>query len=113
MQDYRAPSNPSSASDLMSSAGCGCVYSTATMNHPKFRSMLLFPLLLVCAVALAQGRVAAALDSLPSVKKIDQVAISPDGTQVAYIVEGELSAASGGGRAPPQNAAGHEITNPP
>jgi len=78
----------------MASAGCGCVYSTATMNHPKFRSMLLFPLLLVCAIALAQDRVAAALDSLPSVKKIDQVAISPDGTQVAYIVEGELSVAS-------------------
>ena len=34
---------------------------------------------------------AAAVDSLPSIKKIDQVAISPDGAQVAYIVDGELS----------------------
>ncbi|MFZ3264084.1 MAG: S9 family peptidase [Terriglobales bacterium] len=38
-----------------------------------------------------QDRVAAAVDSLPSVKKIDQVAISPDGAQVAYIVDGQLS----------------------
>jgi dipeptidyl aminopeptidase/acylaminoacyl peptidase len=53
--------------------------------------------LLLCALsggALAQDRVAAALDSLPTIKKIDQVAISPDGTKVAYIVEGELSVES-------------------
>src|SRR5215467_6849279 len=42
----------------------------------------------------AQDRVATALDSLPSVKSIDQVSISPDGAQVAYIVGGELSVAS-------------------
>ena len=42
----------------------------------------------------AQDRVVAALDSLPSIKSIDQVAISPDGAQVAYIVGGELSVAS-------------------
>jgi dipeptidyl aminopeptidase/acylaminoacyl peptidase len=39
----------------------------------------------------AEDRVAAALDSLPLAQKIDQVAISPDGTQIAYIVDGELS----------------------
>jgi dipeptidyl aminopeptidase/acylaminoacyl peptidase len=53
--------------------------------------------LLLCAFrtsAVAQDRVAAALDSLPTIKKIDQVAISPDGTKVAYIVEGELSVES-------------------
>jgi dipeptidyl aminopeptidase/acylaminoacyl peptidase len=43
---------------------------------------------------MAQDRAASALDSLPSVKEIDQVAISPDGTQVAYIVEGQLSVAT-------------------
>src|SRR5258708_38640712 len=51
-------------------------------------------LLVVLALASsgsAQDRVAAAIDSLPSIKHIDQVAISPDGSKVAYIVEGELS----------------------
>jgi dipeptidyl aminopeptidase/acylaminoacyl peptidase len=54
-------------------------------------------ILLLCPLALsagAQDRVAAAIDSLPPVKSIDQVAISPDGTQVAYTVGGELSVAS-------------------
>jgi Tol biopolymer transport system component len=59
---------------------------------------------LICGIAVcgagAQDRVASALDSLPTIKKIDQVAISPDGKQVAYIVEGELSVqALGGGEA--------------
>jgi hypothetical protein len=50
---------------------------------------------LLCALnSAAQDRVAAAIDSLPSVKTIDQVAISPDGSQVAYIVGGQLSVAS-------------------
>jgi dipeptidyl aminopeptidase/acylaminoacyl peptidase len=51
--------------------------------------------------AAAQDRAAAALDSLPQIKKIEQVAISPDGTTVAYIVDGELSvqAVSDGGAA--------------
>jgi dipeptidyl aminopeptidase/acylaminoacyl peptidase len=44
-------------------------------------------------IAAEEDRAAAAIDSLPSIQKIDQVAISPDGTQVAYIVEGELSIA--------------------
>jgi len=38
--------------------------------------------------------VAAALDSIPQIRKIDDVAISPDGTKVAYIVDGELSIAT-------------------
>src|SRR5215469_7433860 len=42
----------------------------------------------------AQDRVATAINSLPSVKSIDQVSISPNGAQVAYIVGGELSVAS-------------------
>ncbi|ABF41117.1 peptidase S9, prolyl oligopeptidase [Candidatus Koribacter versatilis Ellin345] len=41
---------------------------------------------------------AAVVDSIPKTKRIDQVAISPDGQQVAAIVEGQLtvSSASGG-----------------
>jgi len=63
-------------------------------------------LLLCCALEIpfaAQDRVAAAIDSLPSVKSIDQVAISPDGSQVAYIVGGELFVAAA------SNGASHRI----
>ena len=54
---------------------------------------LILSIMVLPAIAVAEDRVAAAIDSLPSIQKIDQVAISPDGTQVAYIVEGELSIA--------------------
>ncbi len=37
------------------------------------------------------ARVAAALDSLPTPRRVDQAAISPDGTEVACIINGELS----------------------
>jgi dipeptidyl aminopeptidase/acylaminoacyl peptidase len=50
--------------------------------------------LLFCSALYSQDRVAAAIDSLPAVKSIDQLAISPDGSQVAYIVAGELSVAT-------------------
>jgi len=61
----------------------------------KFSRFCVIVLLSSVAIpAAAQDRVAAAIDSLPSVKAIDQIAISPDGSQVAYIVEGELSVAS-------------------
>jgi len=80
------------------------VYSSAMKSGPK--SLTHFAALL-CALAaslhcvplLAQNqdpapsRAAAALDSMPHAKKIDQVALSPDGTQVAYIVDGELTVA--------------------
>jgi dipeptidyl aminopeptidase/acylaminoacyl peptidase len=60
--------------------------------------------LLVGASLLAQdrtavpSRAAGVLDSMPHAKRIGQVALSPDGTQVAYIVKGELAVtpASGG-----------------
>jgi dipeptidyl aminopeptidase/acylaminoacyl peptidase len=44
------------------------------------------------------SRAEAVLDSMSHAKKIDQVTLSPDGTQVAYVVEGKLSVipASGG-----------------
>ena len=57
-------------------------------------SLIVLTILLLSVAAAAQDRVGAALDSLPSTQKIDQVAISPDGTKVAYIVAGELSIAT-------------------
>ena len=69
----------------------GCVYSFSTMSPTRFIFALLFPLIFIGLAAAAQDRIAAAVDSLPSVKKIDQVAISPDGAQVAYLVDGQLS----------------------
>jgi len=71
---------------------------SGTKSHLHFAALL-------CALAaslhsvplLAQDRgpvptrAGAALDSLPHARKIDQVELSPDGTQVAYIVEGQLT----------------------
>jgi dipeptidyl aminopeptidase/acylaminoacyl peptidase len=51
---------------------------------------------LLCVSLFAQGQTAApsragaVLDSMPHARKIDQVALSPDGKQVAYLVNGEL-----------------------
>lgn len=42
-------------------------------------------------------RAAAIVDSLPKTKRIEQVAISPDGKQVASIVDGQLSVSSANG----------------
>ncbi len=83
------------------------------MTRRKF-----FLSLLLCALggsAVAQDRIAAALDSLPAIKKIDQVAISPDGKSVAYIVDGELSVESLAGGdahriAPDQKLAARDVT---
>ncbi len=41
--------------------------------------------------AAAPSRAAAVLDAMPHAKKIDEVALSPDGSRVAYIVEGRLT----------------------
>jgi dipeptidyl aminopeptidase/acylaminoacyl peptidase len=55
---------------------------------------------LICFSSHAQSstpsRAAAVYDSLPSAKRFDQVAISPDGKQIAYIVDGALTISSGG-----------------
>jgi dipeptidyl aminopeptidase/acylaminoacyl peptidase len=55
-------------------------------------------LLTLTARAQTSSRAAAVLDSMPNAKSIGQVAISPDGAQIAYIVGGEISIipASGG-----------------
>ena len=73
--------------------------------------------LLACAVALlcaslsaqnAPSRAAAVLDAMPHAKKIDRVALSPDGSQVAYIVDGALSVIpAAGGAARPIAVAGN------
>ena len=48
--------------------------------------------IVVCAQdAATPSRAAAMLDSLPRAKRIGEVALSPDGTQIAYVVKGELS----------------------
>src|SRR5215831_11727045 len=65
-----------------------CVYFHA------MKQLWIVAVLLLGATLYSQDQVAAAIDSLPSVKSIDQAAIAPDGSQVAYIVEGELSIAS-------------------
>jgi dipeptidyl aminopeptidase/acylaminoacyl peptidase len=76
-------------------------------TNPRYRFLTPFcatASLLICACLFAQdrtpapSRAAAVLDSMPHAKTIDQVALSPDGTQVAYIVDGELAAipSSGG-----------------
>ncbi len=66
--------------------------------HALKISRAVFFVICLTIPALAQDRIAAALDSLPTTQKIDQVTISPDGSQVAYIVEGVLFVApvSGG-----------------
>ncbi len=77
-------------------------------TNPRFHYPALFcavASLLICASIFAQdksstsSRVAGVLDSLPHAKKISQIALSPDGTQVAYIVNGELSVIPIGGEA--------------
>ncbi len=87
------------------------------MNHQKFCSLFLLGLALglglSSAGAVAQDRVAAAVASLPPIRKIDQVAISPDGTKVAYIVQGELSVAivaGGGSRRVEQKLPARDVT---
>jgi hypothetical protein len=83
------------------------------MSEPK----LCIVVLLCCVLnipSVAQDRVAAAIDSLPTVKSIDQVAISPDGSRVAYIVGGELFVAAVSDGAPhriaPDQKAIREVT---
>lgn len=63
----------------------------------RLLSACAFASLLACACLFAQdqpatsSRAAAVLDSMPHAKRISQVALSPDGTQVACIVKGELA----------------------
>ena len=64
---------------------------------PKLRILVCFcliPLMGSLVVGQENSRAAAVYDSMPRSKKVEQAVISPDGTQVAYIVAGELTVAS-------------------
>src|SRR5271168_2729407 len=72
----------------------------------RFRYSVLFSAvaaMVICASLFAQeraaapSRAAAVIDSMPHAKKIDQVAISPDGTQVGFIASGQLAVIPVGG----------------
>ncbi|MGH9494180.1 MAG: prolyl oligopeptidase family serine peptidase [Candidatus Sulfotelmatobacter sp.] len=67
------------------------------LNGRIFSSFLLPALLffpLTIAAQTAPSRAATVIDSMPHFKRIEQAAISPDGTHVAYVVDGELTVAS-------------------
>jgi dipeptidyl aminopeptidase/acylaminoacyl peptidase len=67
------------------------------VSHFILASLLICPVL--AQDQAASSRAATILDSMPHAKRIGQVAISPDGTQVAYIVRGELTVISVSGGA--------------
>ncbi|MFZ0951247.1 MAG: S9 family peptidase [Candidatus Sulfotelmatobacter sp.] len=67
-------------------------------TNPRFPYSVLFfsfASMLTCASLFAQEAIpshaVAVLDSMPHAKRIDQIALSPDGTQVAFISSGELA----------------------
>ena len=78
--------------------------NAVTNSFFRYSSMCLAFVFTLCVSVLAQqhstapSRAAAVLDSMPRAKRIGQVALSPDGSQVAYFVKGELAVvpASGG-----------------
>src|SRR5271156_1142523 len=89
-----------------------CLYRvySATMG-PAVNSCLRFAVLFCMAVTFsaslvaqrpnpAPSRAATVLASMPHAKKIDQVALSPDGTQVAYVVDGKIMVTPLNGGAP-------------
>ena len=75
-------------------------------TNPCSRRLLLFGVvasLLISAPIFAQdstpSRAAAIIDSIPHAKKISEVALSPDGIEVAYIVDDKLTVTSASGGA--------------
>ena len=89
---HRDPLAPFAVKD--SSQRAPRTLSVSVMRVVPIQRVFLVAALCMTASALAQDRVTTALDSLPTIKKIDQVAISPDGKQVAYIIEGKISLVS-------------------
>jgi dipeptidyl aminopeptidase/acylaminoacyl peptidase len=75
----------------------------ARMNSLFYRRCLGFAFLLVPVSLFAQdqsattSRAAAVLDSMPHAKRIGQVALSPDGTRIAYFADRKLSVMHAGG----------------
>src|ERR1700730_344186 len=79
------------------------IYSPVMKLESRIRSLSLLCAIaasLLCTFSSATGqaapvsRAATVFDSMPQAKKIDQVAISPDGTHVAYVSNDELSVIS-------------------
>jgi dipeptidyl aminopeptidase/acylaminoacyl peptidase len=75
-------------------------------SHCRYAALLCAAAFLIISAALcaqaggaAPSRVAAVLDSMPHAKRMGQVALSPDGTQVAYFASGKLAVASVSGGA--------------
>jgi dipeptidyl aminopeptidase/acylaminoacyl peptidase len=61
-------------------------------------AILVASLLVVSAVGETNpSRAASVIDSMPRTKSIDQAEISPDGTRVAYIIDGELAVVDANG----------------
>src|SRR5580700_9626992 len=85
-------------------------YTPSAMHprtNPRSRCLLLFGVvvcLLISALLFAEdstpSRAAAIVDSMPHAKKISEAAFSPDGMQVAYIVDDKLTVASVSGGSP-------------
>src|ERR1700679_238678 len=73
-------------------------------NSFRFRCAIVYAIASVffCSSLFAQNqnansRAAAVLDSLPHAKRIAEVALSPDGSQVVYIVDEEIAVAPAAG----------------
>ena len=77
---------------------------TPSAMHPIMKTRFSYTVLLIAAASSlactslfaqsstpATSRAAAVLDSMPHAKRISDVALSPDGTQVAYIVDKKLT----------------------
>ena len=85
-------------------------YTPSAMNPRTNSFSLCFALVCVAAASLlicpslfaqdqtaAPSRAAAVLDSMPHAKRIAEVALSPDGSQVAYIVDDKITVTPAGG----------------
>jgi dipeptidyl aminopeptidase/acylaminoacyl peptidase len=75
---------------MIPSAKISCAMTPGTLSRA-------ITLLMFSSLAWSQAapsRSSAVVDSLPKVKKIEQAAISPDGTQVAYVVDDHVTVVS-------------------
>ena len=76
-------------------------------QHRRFlRVLVAIVFALFCAVSSGWGestssRAASVIDAMPQAKRIEEAAISPDGTHVAYIIAGKLTVAPSGETAHP------------
>jgi len=87
----------------------GSTVAAQTNVRGRYSAMLCAAMAICCCVpGVAQersgthsdampSRAAVVLDSMPHAKRIGEVALSPDGTQVAYVVDGKLAVIPAGG----------------